>query len=207
MILSLSGSFLLVFLTLHLALNLTALRSRELYDAVCAFMDESFLVQLMVPVLAFGFIFHILFSFWIELNNWSARSGARYLVPTKTKASSWASKHMFALGMVILGFLVLHFCHFWAKMQLQHMLGNKGANAYDLLIQLFSQWQYCVLYVIWLGAVYFHISHGLWSAFHSIGMDNVHWIPRLKFLGRLYGGLLFLAYSAIPFYFFFGFYK
>ena len=62
LIMSLSGLFLVVFLLLHLALNLTALLSESAYNAVCAFMNENILIQIMVPVLAGGFIVHILFS-------------------------------------------------------------------------------------------------------------------------------------------------
>ena len=203
---SLSGLFLVIFLVVHLLLNLTALYSRELYELVCEFMDTNILVQIMVPVLALGFIVHIIFSMVIELKNQTARP-VQYLTPNKAKTSSWASKNMFVLGLIVLGFLGLHFFHFWAKMQLQSFLGGEPANAYDLLVALFSKWYYCVLYVIWLCALYFHISHGFWSAFQSIGMDNAKWIPRLQFLAKVYATVVTLAFISIPVYFFLGLQK
>jgi len=203
---SLSGLFLVVFLVVHLLLNLAALYSRELYEMACEFMDTNMFVQIMVPVLASGFIVHILCSIVIELKNQTARP-VKYLVTNKAKAASWASKNMFALGLIVLGFLALHFCHFWAKMQMQHFLGNEPANAYDLLVVIFSKWYNCVLYIIWLGALYFHVSHGFWSAFQSIGMNTSTWLPRLQFLAKVYAVVVTLAYIAIPIYFFFGFYK
>ncbi|MBP5622946.1 MAG: hypothetical protein J6X44_13135, partial [Thermoguttaceae bacterium] len=112
---SLSGLFLLIFLVLHLALNIAALVSRELYEVVCAFMDTNPLVQVMVPVLAGGFVVHILFSMFIEFNNWTARPREMaYRVPNKSKATSWASKNMFVLGIIVICFLLFHLCHFWA---------------------------------------------------------------------------------------------
>ncbi len=199
-IMSISGLFLIVFLALHVVLNLTALHSRELYETMCEFMDKNILVQIMVPVLASGFIVHIVCSIIIELHNWSSRP-VGYLVSTKSRTSSWASKHMFVLGVIVLGFLGLHFYHFWAKMQLQHFLGNEGANPYDLVVHLFSQWQYSVLYIVWLCALYFHLAHGFWSAFHSLGMNNSRWLPRLQFLAKLYAAAVVLAFIFIPVYF------
>ena len=56
---SVSGMFLILFLTLHLAINLTSLISREAYEAACKFMDENTFIRIMVPVLALGFVVHI----------------------------------------------------------------------------------------------------------------------------------------------------
>ncbi len=203
LIMSLSGLFLVVFLVVHVLLNLAALVSRELYELACEFMDTNFFVQILVPVLALGFIVHIICSIIIELQNQTARP-VKYLATNKAKAASWASKNMFVLGLIVLGFLGLHFFHFWSKMQLQSFLGNDPANAYDLLVELFSKWYYCVIYIVWIFALYFHISHGFWSAFQSIGMSNARWIPRLQFLAKIYAAIVTVAFISIPIYFFFG---
>jgi succinate dehydrogenase / fumarate reductase cytochrome b subunit len=156
----------------------------------------------MVPVLASGFIIHIICSIIVTLKNQTARP-VKYLVSNKSAASSWASKNMFVLGAIVLGFLGLHFVHFWSKMQLQSLLGNETQNAYELLAALFSQWYYCVLYIVWIFALYFHISHGFWSAFQSIGVSNSKWIPRLQLLAKIYAIVITAAFILIPVYFFF----
>jgi succinate dehydrogenase / fumarate reductase cytochrome b subunit len=200
---SLSGAFLVIFIAVHLLLNLTALYSRKLYETACEFMDTNVFVQILVPVLALGFIVHIIYSIIITLSNQSARP-VKYLTANKATTSSWASKNMFVLGVIVLGFLSLHFCHFWAEMQLQHFLGKEGANAYDLLVALFSKWYYCVLYIVWISALYFHISHGFWSAFQSIGLNNSVWLPRLQLIAKIYAAVVTLAFISIPIYFFLG---
>jgi succinate dehydrogenase / fumarate reductase cytochrome b subunit len=200
---SLSGLFLLIFLVVHVSINLLALLSREAYEAACAFMDTNIFVQIMVPVLALGFIVHIICSIFVTLKNQTARP-VKYLVPNKAAASSWASKNMFVLGVIVLGFLGLHFFHFWSKMQLQHILGHDGENAYDLLVALFSQWYFCILYIVWVIALYFHISHGFWSAFQSIGANNSKWLPRLQLIAKIYAIIITIAFISIPVYFFFG---
>jgi succinate dehydrogenase / fumarate reductase cytochrome b subunit len=207
---SLSGLFLVVFLLLHVSVNLTAIFSdpenpHNAYNAACEFMDTNIFIQVMVPVLALGFAVHILFSIIITVGNQKARP-VKYSVPNKTEASSWASKNMFVLGVIVLGFLALHLTHFWAKMQLQHFIGNHEAdvNPYKLVVTLFSQWHYCLIYIVWIVALYFHISHGFWSAFQSLGINNSKWIPRLQLTAKIYAIIVALAFISIPVYFFLG---
>ncbi|MBQ9874958.1 MAG: succinate dehydrogenase cytochrome b subunit [Thermoguttaceae bacterium] len=198
LIMSLTGFFLLIFLALHLCLNLAALISDSLYRQVCEFMDASPLVKAMVPVLALGFIVHILFSIWVEFENWTARPrGMKYAVPCKTKAS-WSGRNMFVLGIIVIVGILLHLVHFWAHMQLQGFLGNEGSDPYELVATLFKNPCWVVLYLIWFAAIYFHVSHGFWSAFQTIGLSNSLWIPRLQFLAKLYAAVVCLAFAAIP---------
>lgn len=203
LIMSISGLFLVVFLLLHVSINLTALFSREAYKVACDFMDTNILIQVMVPVLALGFAIHILYSIIITMKNMKARP-VKYAVGNKAEASSWASKNMFILGVIVLGFLGLHLTHFWSKMQLQHFLGNEGADAYDLLVNLFSKWYYALIYIVWIIALYFHISHGFWSAFQTLGVNNSKWIPRWQCIAKIYAIVVTLGFISIPVYFLLG---
>ncbi|MDR2466919.1 MAG: succinate dehydrogenase cytochrome b subunit [Prevotellaceae bacterium] len=203
LVMSLSGFFLLVFLLVHVSVNLTALFSREAYEAACTFMDTNIIIQVMVPVLALGFAVHILYSIIITLKNRNARP-VGYASGNNTEAASWGAKNMFVLGLIVIGFLGLHLSQFWAKMQLQHFLGHEGANAYDLLAALFDKWYHCLMYIVWVVALYFHISHGFWSAFQTLGTSNSNWIPRLQCAAKIYALAITLGFVSIPVYFFFG---
>lgn len=203
LVMSISGAFLIVFLTLHLAINLTSLISREAYEAACRFMDENILIQIMVPVLALGFIVHIAMGIILTIQNRKAR-GVGYEVGSKTKAS-WASRNMLALGLIVLGLLVIHLGHFWAKMQLQHFMGNEGENPYDLVKTVFTNGWYVAMYIIWILALTFHITHGFWSMFQSMGVTNNKWLPRLKTISVIYSHVIMVGYMIIPLYFFLGF--
>lgn len=203
LIMSISGMFLIMFLTLHLAINLTSLISREAYEAACRFMDENIIIQVMVPVLALGFMVHIVMGIVLTIQNRKARPEG-YEVKSKTKIS-WVSKNMLALGLIVLGLLVIHLSHFWAKMQLQHFLGNEGENPYDLVKTLFSNGWYVAMYIVWILALYFHISHGFWSMFQSMGATNNKWLPRLQKISIIYSHIIMIGFMIIPIYFFLGF--
>ncbi|MDR1557189.1 MAG: succinate dehydrogenase cytochrome b subunit [Tannerellaceae bacterium] len=204
LVMSISGMFLIMFLTLHLAINLTSVISREAYETACKFMDENIFIKIMVPVLALGFVVHIVMGIILTIQNRKSRP-IDYKVKGKNPKVSWASKNMFALGLIVLGLLVIHLGHFWAKMQLQHFLGNEGENPYDLVKTVFSNGWYVAMYVVWILALYFHISHGFWSMFQSMGATNSKWIPRLQKIAIIYSHIIMIGFMIIPIYFFLGF--
>ncbi|MDR0695077.1 MAG: succinate dehydrogenase cytochrome b subunit [Prevotellaceae bacterium] len=205
LIMSISGFFLMVFLLVHLIANLVSLSGAENYNAVCHFMDTNVIIQIMVPVLASGFAIHIFYATFLTLTNLLARGNERYAVGNQGKASSWASQNMFVLGAVVLGFLGLHLYHFWAKMQLQHFIGGIATeNPYELVTGLFRDPVYAVLYLVWIGALWFHLTHGFWSAFQTIGVNNNKWLPRLQALAKIYATLVALGFAIIPLFFLFG---
>lgn len=202
LVVSLSGLFLMVFLVLHAGINLLILSGREAYNEACHFMDSNLLIRLMVPVLALGFLIHITYTVYITWCNRKARGTRAYAVGSKTKASSWAARNMFVLGFIVAGFLTLHLTHFWIKMQLAgYLTGEGAADPYGLVVELFRQPFYSIIYIICFCALWFHLSHGFWSAFQSIGLNNSKWLPRWKIIGYFYATIVVLAFLAVPVYF------
>ncbi len=202
-VMSLSGLFLITFLLLHLSINLSALAGEESYNAACEFMDTNPFIKIMVPVLALGFLIHIVYALILTLKNRQARGNQGYAVSGKTK-TTFASQNMFVLGIIIIGALALHMTHFWAKMQLQHFIGGTPtASPYALLQLQFSQSWIVISYLVWFFALWFHLTHGFWSAFQTIGANNNLWLPRLKTIGSILVTLVVIAYAIIPISFYF----
>jgi succinate dehydrogenase / fumarate reductase cytochrome b subunit len=201
LIMSLSGFFLMVFLTLHLCINSAAVFSEQAYNTACDFMNTNIFIQIMVPILALGFIIHILFAAWLTLNNQKARP-VKYAVNNTPKTSSWASRNMFVLGLIVVGFLAVHLSHFWAKMQLPHFMGEHAvANPYLLVKETLSHPLWAAIYLVWFWALWFHLCHGFWSAFQTIGVNNSTWIPRLQCIAKIFATLVALGFSAVVLWF------
>jgi succinate dehydrogenase / fumarate reductase cytochrome b subunit len=191
----------MVFLLLHLGINLAAVVSESAYNAACHFMDTNIFIQIMVPILALGFVIHIIYAFYLTLLNRRARP-VKYAVGTATKASTWASRNMFVLGLIVLGFLAIHLSHFWAKMQLQHFLGGEATeNPYLEVKNTLSNPVWAAVYVVWFWALWFHLCHGFWSAFQTIGVNNRQWIPRLQIAARVFATLVAVGFTLIALYF------
>lgn len=199
-----SGAFLILFLLLHSVINFfsvidsftgkfgVAMADHDLFsegDGLfklgCDFMSTP-VISIMVPVLALGFLVHIAYGCWLSYKNIQARGGyKRYEVSSKAAADSWSSRNMLVLGIIILGFIFFHLFHFWAKMQLPEMfgIGQFENNPYLLLTTVFGKWWVLALYIIWFAAIWFHLAHGFWSMFQTVGWDGTTWFKRLKVIG------------------------
>ncbi len=192
LIMSISGLFLIIFLLLHMTINFfsvidsfTGLYGTEegLFFAGCEFMALP-IVTVMVPVLAAGFIVHIIYAFILTLKNIEARGGyKRYEGGSKAKAESWASQNMLVLGIVVLGLVAFHLNHFWADMQLKEFMGEHAEDPYVLLNLTFKNWWMVLIYIVWFVALGLHLCHGFWSAFQTMGLSNKIWEKRLLYIG------------------------
>ncbi len=204
LVMSITGCFLVLFILFHMSMNIAALFSADAYNAICAFLGANWYALVGTLVLAAGVVVHFVYAVILTLNNYKARGAQRYAVTVQEKGVSWASKNMLVLGFIVLGGLALHLFNFWAKMQLTEIMGQHqnslGYNPQDgaaLIAYTFSQWYYVVLYLVWFAALWFHLTHGVWSMFQTVGWANDTWYPRLKCVANIVATLIFLGFAAV----------
>ena len=212
---SVSGAFLVLFLLLHGTINFFSVMDSFYgrfgkvaadnmpyshgdgwFQLGCDFMSSPF-IKIMVPILALGFVIHIVYGIWLSYENIKKRGGLkRYEVASKAKNDSWSAKNMAVLGILILGLLGFHLTHFWAKMQLQEFMGAEAENPYYLLIATFRNPWVVACYIVWFIALFLHLEHGFWSMFQTIGWNNKKWLKRLKVIGILVAAIIVLLFVA-----------
>jgi succinate dehydrogenase / fumarate reductase, cytochrome b subunit len=210
-IMSISGLFLVLFLAVHLIVNLLLIfdDTGELYNVAAHFMVTNPVVRVIEPLLGLGFLVHILWSFILEYNNWKARP-VKYNKTNKSANSSWASRNMLVLGGLILVFLVIHIINFYwiirfnpQEMSSVTIDGVHMEDSYTLVADLFiNSLVYNIFYIISAILLGFHLSHGFWSAFHTLGWNNENWMNRLQLIGKVYAVIIAVGFSVIPLYFF-----
>ena len=210
LVMSVSGCFLVLFILFHMSMNLAALFSADAYNAICAFLGANWYALVGTLVLAAGVAVHFIFALILTLNNYRARGAQRYAVTVQEKGVSWASKNMLVLGFVIVAGMALHLFNFWAKMQLVELMGEhtnslglSPSDGASLIAYTFSQWYYVVLYLVWLAALWFHLTHGVWSMFQTVGWANDTWYPRLKCIANIVATIVFLGFAAVVLVYFF----
>lgn len=201
MVMSVTGLFLILFLTFHALMNAVALISFDAYEAVCEFLGANWYALVGTAVLAGGFVIHICYAFWLTLQNRKARGANAYEVSKKPATVEWASQNMLVLGIIVLCFLVLHLFHFWAKMQLPEIMGDYPLSGKEALGLAFSQLWVLPVYLIGFCAIWFHITHGFWSAFQTLGTTNDKWIERFKCIGCWWATIVMLLFAVEACYF------
>ena len=203
-VMSVSGCFLVLFILFHMAMNVTAIISADAYNMICELLGANWYALVGTAVLAAGVVVHFAYALILTIGNYRARGKQRYEVTVTEHGVSWASKNMLALGVIIALGLLMHLCHFWAKMQLveltgEHVnsLGYSPADGAALIAYTFSKWYYVVLYLVWFAALWFHLTHGVWSMFQTVGWANDTWYPRLKCLANAVATLVVLGFAAV----------
>lgn len=203
-IMSLSGLFLIVFLLVHLSINLLAVfdSSGEAFLKAAAFMEENPLIKIMQFVLAAGFIIHIFYGTWLTYLNRKTRPEP-YAINSKTDVS-WSSQNMWITGALVFGFLILHLYNYFYKIEFTDLIESGQMTKFDLVKSIFNidNWFYCVLYIVWFIILALHLNHALQSSFQTIGLNNQKWIKRLKWISSLYALLISIGFSTITIYFF-----
>ena len=210
-VMSVTGIALILFLTFHCCMNLVALFSGKAYNTICELLGANWYAVLATMGLAFLAVVHIVFAFILTAQNRKARGDNRYEVATTVNAGKveWASKNMLVLGIIILLGLILHLFHFWYNMMFAELFPSihydpAPADGFGKIITTFGNPIYVVLYVIWIVAIWFHLTHGFWSALHTLGWSGKTWESRIKLIGLIYVTLLMLGFLVVVLAFAFG---
>lgn len=204
LVMSITGCFLVLFILFHMSMNITAIFSPDAYNMICELLGANWYALAGTAVLAGGVIVHFLYALILTMENYRARGSQRYAVETTEPGVDWASKNMLVIGFIVLAGMALHLFNFWAKMQLVEILGGHEnslglhpADGASLIAYTFSQWYYVVIYLVWFAALWFHLTHGVWSMFQTAGWANDTWYPRLKCISNIVATIIFLGFAVV----------
>ncbi len=207
LVMSLTGLFLILFLVVHLVGNLQLLMD----DGGASFNKYAYFMTHFLPVtivsygLYLSILLHAVQGVLIWQQNRVARGNNNYAVKvTRTiKTSSFASKNMAWLGIIIFVFIVIHMYQFWAKMHwgpIEKVVydGKEVNDLYTIVSIVYTQVGFVIFYVVAMVVVAIHLWHGFQSAFQTLGLNHKKYTPIIRFLGKAYSILIPLAFAIIP---------
>ena len=194
-VMALAGLFLLLFLPVHLGINLMLLKDDpEPFNKAAHFMATFPLVKVIEIFLLLTIVVHITYGVFLQIQNWLSRP-VGYAVRNKSKTSAF-SRFVFWTGGAVLIFLVIHFFNFYfIKLGL---VEGDSENFYSVAYQLFSIPGYVILYWVCFILLGFHLYHALQSAFQTLGLANEFWTPVIKTISLVYAIVLPLGFAVIP---------
>ena len=206
---SVTGIALVLFLTFHACMNVVVLFSGDAYNMICEFLGSNWYAVAGTVVLVGLIALHFIYATILTLQNLKARGNNRYAVVETPAKVEWASQNMFVLGLIVCLGLFLHLFNFWANMMGAEFYNGGMALGGDyeatdgagLMQFTFGNPIYAVLYLVWLAALWFHLSHGFWSAIQTLGVNNKVWFNRWKLIGNVYVTLVMLMFAAVVVYF------
>ena len=203
---SVTGIALILFLTFHACMNLVALFSAEGYNMVCEMLGANWYAVAATAGLAALVALHFVYAVILTLQNRKARGASRYAVTDRPEKVDWAAQNMFVLGVIVVVGMLLHLYNFWFNMMFAELANggmpyiNEVASAsdgYGMIAYTFSNPVFTVLYLIWFAAIWFHMTHGFWSAFQTLGWNGKTWFCRWKAIGMAYVTVLMLIFVTV----------
>ena len=125
-----------------------------------------------------------------------------YAVVATLGLAALAVIHIILIGMLI------HLWNFWYNMMFAELVGAMPAidptDGFGWIKVTFSNPVFVVIYIIWLAAIWFHLTHGFWSAMQTLGVSGKIWLKRWQCIGMIYVTVLMLMFLVVVLAFAFG---
>lgn len=194
LIMALAGIFLIIFLPVHLGINLLLLKSDpEPFNEAARFMANFPPVRIVEIMLFTALLVHISYGIYLQIRNWLARPYG--YVSGNRSDTSFFSKFMIWTGASVLTFLVIHFFNFYF-VRLGWVEGDPE-DFYETAHSLFSIPAYNILYLICFGLLGLHLYHAFSSAFQTLGLNHRIWTPVVKVLALIYSIVIPTGFALI----------
>lgn len=209
-VMSVTGVALVLFLTFHASMNVVALFSAKGYNMICEFLGANWYAVVATIGLAGLVALHFIYAFILSFQNRKARGNSKYAITNKPEKVEWASQNMLVLGIIVILGMLLHLYNFWYNMMFAELVENEGAtmatNGVFHIVNTFHGpgeststcgYIYTAIYLVWLCALWFHLSHGIWSSMQTMGWSGKTWLNRWRCIGNIYSTIIILMFVAV----------
>ena len=206
LVMALTGLFLILFLSVHLAGNLQLLKDDggEAFNTYAYFMTHNPLIKVISWGNYFFILYHAFTGIRLWLANRAARGGTNYAVQS-TKNSGFSARNMAWFGIIILVFIILHMVQFWGVMHFGDLAEvsypnhpEPVADLFTLVADTYKNGFFVAFYVVSMGVVGLHLWHGFQSAFQTIGLNHKKYTPLIRFVGMAFSVGLAVGFAVIP---------
>lgn len=181
-IMAVGGLIMVGFLIVHMYGNLKIFAGQEAFDGYSAYLRT--ILEPLLPHAGALWILRLILLISVGTHIWAAfvlwhrsraatfgRGGARYQSTQNRRGvqRTYASFTMRWGGVTIALFVIYHLLHL--TVNVIHP-GGASDSPYERMIGGFSIWWVVLSYVLALIALGFHLRHGIWSAFASLGANT-----------------------------------
>jgi succinate dehydrogenase / fumarate reductase cytochrome b subunit len=204
-VMGITGLLLCSFLVVHLAGNLLVYVGADSYNNYAHELHSMMLLPVAETGLFLLLFVHIALAFKLTRDNREARHISYQETQSKIeeppsifgrtpmgRTSSW----MFISGSIILAFLVMHMIDM--KLHANPTVDYKDATPYGIIVQGLGSSLSAPIYIVGTIVLGFHLSHGFWSAFQSLGLNHPKYMPLIKKLAILFAIVIAVGFVSLP---------
>jgi len=207
-VMAVTGAGLLCFLVGHMLGNLQVFLPPEAINRYAHFLQST---PELLWAARLGLLTMIILHVWsavrLTLGNRASRP-VTYALDPALQSSSYASRTMLMSGSIIAAFVVYHLLHYTVRVESIngstlpfHALKDPvtGHNdVYAMMIAGFQVWYVSAFYILAVGLLCYHLSHGIRAMFQSLGLMNRTYREAIDRAAPIIAALLFVGYASIP---------
>ncbi len=200
----LTGLGLSLFVLTHMLGNLLIYVGPQAYNEYGHALVSNPLIYVAEAGLILAFLAHLCLALMLQLENWKARPAKYAVSASGAKGTDLISQTMWAQGIIIFGFLILHLLTF--KFGTVYMVDYGSGEIRDLfrlMVEVFQSPIYVGGYLFTLLILGFHLSHGLKSALQTMGLNHPKYDKLLTCVSKGYALAVAAGFSSQPIYMFF----
>jgi len=203
-VMALTGLALFLFVVGHLAGNLQIFSGRDAVNSYAELLKHSGPLLWTVRIgLLILLLLHLVSATQVTLRSRAARPVAyTMLQPVR---STYASRTMLMTGLILLAYVVFHLLHFTVGViqpeghaLIEQLDAGQRPDVYGMMITGFQNPWIVISYVVAMGLLALHLSHGVSSAFQTLGVTHPRWLFLKSWFGPLVAIVIFAGYVSIP---------
>jgi succinate dehydrogenase / fumarate reductase cytochrome b subunit len=179
------------FLAIHLFGNLTIYRGERSFNS---YSDHLHSLGVLINVAEIGLLFlaliHILLAALLYVENWRARP-VRYVMKKNAGGRTLSSTLMPYTGLYLLVFVIIHLLTF-------HFVDHGDQGVFKIVAHVFSSPGYVVFYAFSMIVAAFHVKHGFWSAFQTLGGNHPKYMPLIRAVSLIFSLCVAAGFGFIP---------
>ena len=193
-LMAVTGFLFLLFLTAHLLGNLSVYGGPASFVSYAEHLHALGKLLLAAEIgMAVALLVHVTTAVFLFFENRRARP-VRYAVDKGGGGRTLSSQTMPYTGLLILGFIGVHLATFS-----HHIVDQTTRNIFQIAAAVFSNPIYLAIYVIGVLLVTFHVRHGLWSAFQTVGANHPKYMPFIQKLSIVFAVIVAIGFGSLPF--------
>jgi succinate dehydrogenase / fumarate reductase, cytochrome b subunit len=195
-IMAVTGFILFGFVVGHLLGNLQIFEPPEKINRYAVFLRS---VPNLLWAARITLLISVILHIWSSWQLWILQRAARPIgyVKKKNIHSTYASRTMVWSGPIILAFIIFHLLHL--TFGTIHPGGPFDQhNVYNNIVTGFQVWPVSLFYIIAMIMLCYHLYHGFWSMFQSLGFSHPVYTPWLQMLAKIVAILIAIGNISIP---------
>jgi succinate dehydrogenase / fumarate reductase, cytochrome b subunit len=193
-LMALTGLLFLLFLSTHLLGNLSIYAGGAAFVAYAEHLHA--LGKLLVAaevMMALALIVHVVTAVVLFFQNRAARPEKYAVDKSGGNGRTFSSRTMPYTGLLILGFLGVHLATFS-----HHIVDQTSRNIWQIAADVLSQPVFLGIYLLGVLVVAFHVRHGLWSAFQTVGANHPKYMPCIQKFSIVFAVIVALGFGSLP---------